>query len=43
LIEEGEEKERKNKKKKIIVGEEGFPGAGPALVSVQWVAAVRCN
>jgi hypothetical protein len=39
LIEEGEEKERK----KIGVGEEGFPGAGPALLAVPQVADVRCN
>jgi hypothetical protein len=39
LMEEGEEKERK----KISMREEGFPVAGPALLAVPWVAAVRCN
>jgi hypothetical protein len=44
-----EEKRRKEKrkegkkKKKISVGKEGFPGAGPALLAVQQVAAIRCN
>jgi hypothetical protein len=42
-MDEGEENERKKKKKKIAVGEEGLSGAGPALLAVQWVAAVRCN
>jgi hypothetical protein len=39
FMEEGEEKERK----KITVGEQGLPGAGPTLLAVLWVAAVRCN
>jgi hypothetical protein len=34
-----EEKERK----KTAMGKEGFPRAGPSLLAVQWVAAVRCN
>jgi hypothetical protein len=40
-----EEKERKKKrrKKKITMGKEGFSRAGPTLLAVQWVAAVRCN
>jgi hypothetical protein len=25
------------------MGEEGFPGVGPILLTVLWVAAVRCN
>jgi hypothetical protein len=36
-MEEGEEKERK----KITMGEEGFPGASLALLAVLRVAAVR--
>jgi hypothetical protein len=36
---EGEEKERK----KITMGKEGFPRAGPTLLAVQQVTAVRCN
>jgi hypothetical protein len=44
----GEEKERekkrgKKKKKKITTGKEGFLGAGPTLLAVQRVAAIRCN
>jgi hypothetical protein len=44
-MEEGEKKERKKKrgKKKIAIGKEGISGAGPALLAVQRVAAVRCN
>jgi hypothetical protein len=44
-MEKGEEKERKKKrrKKKITMKEEGFPGARPTLLIVQWVTAVRCN
>jgi hypothetical protein len=34
---------RKGKKNKLLWGEEGFPGAGPALMSVLQVSAVRCN
>jgi hypothetical protein len=41
-MKEGEEKERK-KKKKIIMEKEDFPGAGPALLAVQQITAVRCN
>jgi hypothetical protein len=40
-MEEGEEKERK--KKKVTMGKEGFPGAGPILLAVQWITAVRCK
>jgi hypothetical protein len=43
LIEEGEKKERKNKKKKITLGKEAFPEDGPNLLAVQWVTGVRCN
>jgi hypothetical protein len=25
------------------VGKDGFPVAGPALLAVQWIAAIRCN
>jgi hypothetical protein len=39
----GRRKERRKKEKKIAVGEEGFPRAGPALLAVSWVTAVRCN
>jgi hypothetical protein len=35
----GEEKERK----RIAMGKEGFPGAGPTLLAVQRVTDVRCN
>jgi hypothetical protein len=38
LLDGGEE----GKKKKITVGKEGFPRAGPALLAVR-VVAVRCN
>jgi hypothetical protein len=41
-MEEGEEKE-KGKKKKIAVGKECLLRAGPTLLVVQQVAAVRCN
>jgi hypothetical protein len=34
---------REGKKKKITMGKEGLPGAGPTLMAVQQVAAVRCN
>jgi hypothetical protein len=37
------EGKNKEKKEKITMGKKGFPGAGPALQAVQWVAAVRCN
>jgi hypothetical protein len=41
---EGKKKEkRKEKRKKITVGKEGFPRAGPAFLSVQWVSVFRCN
>jgi hypothetical protein len=36
-------KRRKERRKKIGMGKEGFPRAGPALLAVQWIAAVRCN
>jgi hypothetical protein len=44
-MEEGKEKERKKKrgKKKILVGKEGFPGAGVTLVAVQQVTTLGCN
>jgi hypothetical protein len=42
LMEGGEDNERK-KKSKITMGEEGFPGAGPTLLAVLWVTAIRCN
>jgi hypothetical protein len=43
-MEEGEEKERKKKRKrKIARGKEDFPGAGPALLTLQQVTAFRCN
>jgi hypothetical protein len=35
----GEKKERK----KITMGKKVFPRAGPTLLAVQWVTAVRCN
>jgi hypothetical protein len=42
-----EEKRRKEKRKEerknITMGKEGFSGAGPTLLAVQWVVAVRCN
>jgi hypothetical protein len=35
---------KKKKKKKSLWGrEEGFLGSGIALLSVQWVTAVKCN
>jgi hypothetical protein len=37
------EEEKRRKEKKIIMGKEGFPRAGPTLLAVQRVAAVRCN
>jgi hypothetical protein len=40
-MEEGEEKERKKKKNRLRGG--GFPMAGPALLAVPWVTALRCN
>jgi hypothetical protein len=42
-MEDGEEKERQKKKKNIAMGDEGFTRPGPTLLSVQRVAAVRCN
>jgi hypothetical protein len=43
-MEGGEEKERKEVKgKEVIMGKEGFPGAGPTLLTVQWVAAIKYN
>jgi hypothetical protein len=38
-----EEEEKRKEKKKITIGEEGFPGAGPSLLTVSQIAAVRCN
>jgi hypothetical protein len=47
FMEEGEEKEIKRRKKikerDIVVEEKSFPGAGHTLLSVLWVAAVRCD
>jgi hypothetical protein len=37
------ERKKKRKEEKIIMGKEGFPGVGLALLTVQWVAAVMCN
>jgi hypothetical protein len=37
------EEEREGKEKKNHHGEGRFPRAGPTLLAVQWVAAVRCN
>jgi hypothetical protein len=42
-MEEENEKERKTEKQKITMDKEGFSGAGPALLAVQQVAAIRCN
>jgi hypothetical protein len=45
-MEEGEEKKKEKKKRKervIAMGEEGFPKAGPALLTSSSVTAVRCN
>jgi hypothetical protein len=41
--EEGKKRKKKEERKKIAIGKMGFPGAGPTLLSVQQVAAVRCN
>jgi hypothetical protein len=42
-----EEKRRKEKRKeerkKITVGKEGFSEAGPTLLTMQQITAVRCN
>jgi hypothetical protein len=40
-----EERKKKEKRKEqiITVGKDGFPVAGPALLAVQWIAAIRCN
>jgi hypothetical protein len=35
--------EKRRKKKTIAIGKEGFPRAGPTLLAVQQIAAVRCN
>jgi hypothetical protein len=45
LLNRGKRRERKKKEKekKISIGEDGFPRAVPALLAVQWVAAIRCN
>jgi hypothetical protein len=39
-MEEGEERERK---KKLAMGEGGFPRAGPALLAMLWVTAGKGN
>jgi hypothetical protein len=36
-------REGKKKETKIAMGKEPFPRAGPTLLAVQQVAAVRCN
>jgi hypothetical protein len=36
------ENRRKEKKKENLLGR-SFPGAGPALLAVLWVATVRCD
>jgi membrane protein implicated in regulation of membrane protease activity len=38
-----EKEKRKERRIKITMGKEGLPGAGPSLLAVQQVAAVRCN
>jgi membrane protein implicated in regulation of membrane protease activity len=38
-----ERKKRGKKRKKNRYEREGFPEAGPSLLTVQQVAAVRCN
>jgi hypothetical protein len=45
LLDQGRRREGKKKEneKNVTVGEEGFPGAGPALLAVQQVATVWCN
>jgi hypothetical protein len=45
LMEEGEWKGKKERKNEIeiAVGEEGFPRAGPALLSMMRVTGIRCN
>jgi hypothetical protein len=44
-MEEGEDKEgkKKQRRKEIAMGREGFPMAEPALLAMQQLAAVRCN
>jgi hypothetical protein len=37
------EGEKKKKGEKVAMGEEHFPRAGPALMTVLWFAGVRCN
>jgi hypothetical protein len=41
LLDGGSAGKKKKRRKKITVGKEGFCGAGPALLILQWVAAVR--
>jgi hypothetical protein len=42
LLDGGRRREgKKQEKEKITVGKEGFPGAGPTLLAVQWVATVK--
>jgi hypothetical protein len=45
LLDGGRKREgkKKEKKKKNHCGEEHFPGAGPTLLPVQWITAIRCN
>jgi hypothetical protein len=42
-LDRGRREKGKKGEKEIIVGEEGFPGAGPTLLAVPQVTAVRCN
>jgi hypothetical protein len=37
------EGKKKGEREEITTGEEGFPGAGPTLLTVPQVMAVRCN
>jgi hypothetical protein len=37
------EEENREKEKKITVGKEHFPGAGPGLLAVQQFVPVRCS
>jgi hypothetical protein len=36
-------KGKKKEKKKIILGVEGFPRTGWAILTAKWVTAVKCN
>jgi hypothetical protein len=43
LLEQRKRREGKKKEKEITMGEECFPRAGPTLLAVQWIAAVKYN